>query len=79
MILESRYSLIFPTFQTFSKKGLVETLFFSFDQFSQKVSTNTNLFLENVQKVGKILGTYSLFKNVAFEKNLPAKPCFHFF
>ena len=30
-----------PTFQTISKKGWVETLFFSFDQFSYKVSTTT--------------------------------------
>ena len=76
MILYNGYLFTFlPTFQTISKKGWMETLFFFLITFPRKSLLPQRFFLETVQKVGKIVDIH-FFENVAFEKKLPVNETF---
>jgi hypothetical protein len=60
----------FLTFQTYSKKGWVETLSPSFLLITFLKKYLLQNILETFQKVGKIMDIH-FFENVAFEKKLP--------
>jgi len=71
MILHSGYSLFCQLSRLYLKNGWVETLFFSVDHFSQKVSTPTKNVLETVQKLGKIVDIHFFLKRCFWKKNMP--------